>query len=151
MISAPPEKIWPLVTDINFSAKFSTEFTGAEWLDGITAPAVGARFLGRNTHPANGSWETTSTVTSCTPNVCFGWSVGDVDDPSATWRYDLETVADGTRVTQTAQIGPGRSGLSYALDAMPDKESKIVARRLSEHRANMTASLEGLKALVEQA
>jgi hypothetical protein len=32
---------------------------------------------------------------------------------------------------------------------MPDKESKILHRRLREHRANMTATLGGIKALAE--
>jgi hypothetical protein len=32
---------------------------------------------------------------------------------------------------------------------MPEKEERIVARRLEEWRANMTANLEGIKALVE--
>jgi hypothetical protein len=38
-----------------------------------------------------------------------------------------------------------------AIDAMPDKESRILHRRLGEHRRNMEANLRGVKALVEQA
>jgi hypothetical protein len=33
---------------------------------------------------------------------------------------------------------------------MPDKEERIVARRLSEHRANMERTLAGIKELAEQ-
>ena len=47
------------------------------------------------------------------------------------------------------RIGPGRSGLNPALDAMPDKESKIIANRLREHRANMQRTLNGIKELAE--
>lgn len=47
------------------------------------------------------------------------------------------------------RMGPSRSGLSPAIDAMPDKESKIIRRRLNEHHTNMTANLEGIKALAE--
>ena len=36
-----------------------------------------------------------------------------------------------------------------AIDAMPDKESKILHRRLEEHRANMQANLEGIKSFAE--
>jgi hypothetical protein len=32
---------------------------------------------------------------------------------------------------------------------MPDKEERIVGRRLDEWRTNMTANLEGIKALAE--
>ena len=34
-------------------------------------------------------------------------------------------------------------------DAMPDKEERIIARRLAEHEANMRATLEGIKAYAE--
>jgi hypothetical protein len=47
-------------------------------------------------------------------------------------------------------MGPGRSGLNIAIDAMPDKEERIIERRLSEHRANMTATLAGIKAIAEE-
>jgi hypothetical protein len=32
---------------------------------------------------------------------------------------------------------------------MPDKEHRILRRRLAEHHANMTATLAGIKALAE--
>jgi hypothetical protein len=47
------------------------------------------------------------------------------------------------------RMGPGRSGINPAIDAMPDKESKILHRRLGEHRSNMAATLAGIKELAE--
>jgi hypothetical protein len=47
------------------------------------------------------------------------------------------------------QMGPAPSGLTPAIEAMPDKEERIVARRLEEHRANMGATLAGIKELAE--
>jgi len=47
------------------------------------------------------------------------------------------------------QVGPGRSGLSYAIDRMPDKEQKIVFVRLREFEANMGATLAEIKRLAE--
>lgn len=55
----------------------------------------------------------------------------------------------GTRLRQWVQMGPGRSGLSLAIDRMPDKEQKIVFVRLREFETNMTAALEGIKELAE--
>ena len=55
----------------------------------------------------------------------------------------------GTRLTQWMQMGPARSGINLAIDAMPDKESKILQRRLGEHRANMEANLRGIKETLE--
>jgi len=42
------------------------------------------------------------------------------------------------------QMGPARSGINVAIDAMPDKEARILSRRLSELRANMEATLHGI-------
>jgi hypothetical protein len=47
------------------------------------------------------------------------------------------------------QLGPGRSGLSLAIDQMPDKEQKIVFVRLREFERNMTATLAHIKKLAE--
>ena len=75
--------------------------------------------------------------------------VGAVLAEAASWRFTLEPIEGGTRLTQWMRMGPGRSGINPAIDAMPDKESKILHRRLGEHRANMEATLAVIKALAE--
>jgi len=148
-VDAPPEAVWALVTDINLPARFSSEFQGAEWLDGVTEATVGALFAGHNQHPAIGEWTTTSEIVACEPCREFAWSVGGAAEPAATWRFELEPDGDGTRLRQRMRMGPARSGLNVAIDAMPDKEERIVARRQAEHTANMQATVEGIKALAE--
>jgi uncharacterized protein YndB with AHSA1/START domain len=147
VVDAPIERVWALITDINLPAHFSTEFEGAEWLD--DGPALGARFRGRNRHPASGAWETTSVVTRCDEPTTFEWAVGDADHPSAKWRFELAPEGDAVRLTQWCQIGPAPSGLTPAILAMPDKEERIVARRMEEFRTNMRATVEGIKQLAE--
>jgi Polyketide cyclase / dehydrase and lipid transport len=151
LIAAPAAVVWALVCDIQLPARFSSEFDGGEWLDGASSPAPGARFTGRNHHPAIGNWETTSTICEFQPEQVLGWAVGDPDQPSALWRFTLAAGADGTgtRLTQWMQIGPGPSGISAAIEAMPDKESRILQRRLGEHSANMAATLAGIKEVAE--
>ncbi len=148
-IAASPDAVWPLITDIGLPARFSGELQGAEWLDADLAPGVGARFVGRNQHAYVGEWETTSTVVTNDPGRVFSWAVADPDAPSATWRFELEPAGDGSRLTQWVRLGPGPSGLSAAIEAMPDREDDIVERRLAEHRENMSATVEGIKALAE--
>jgi hypothetical protein len=46
-------------------------------------------------------------------------------------------------------MGPGPSGLTPAIEKMPDKEERIIARRLEEWQANMAATLSGIKGLAE--
>jgi hypothetical protein len=69
--------------------------------------------------------------------------------PSAHWRFTLEPDGVGTRLVQWMRMGPGRRGINPAIDAAPDKESRIL-RRLHEHRANMDRTLQGIKALAER-
>ncbi len=149
VIGAPPPAVWPLVSDVQLPARFSSEFRGAEWLDGATGPALGARFKGRNYHPARGEWETTSTICEYQPERKLGWSVGSPQFPAARWRFVLEPEARGTRLIQWVQIGPGPSGISFVIESMPDKESRILRRRLAEHQANMQATIAGIKAIAE--
>lgn len=149
LIAAPAAIVWALVCDIQVPARFSSEFDGGEWLDDARAPALGARFIGRNHHPAVGNWETTSTICEFQPERVLGWAVGDPDEPSALWRFSLLPDGDGTRLIQWMQIGPGPSGISAAIEAMPDKESRILHRRLAEHSTNMTATLAGIKQVAE--
>jgi hypothetical protein len=47
------------------------------------------------------------------------------------------------------QMGPARSGLSFAIDRMPDKEQKIVFVRMREFEQNMGFTLQRIKALAE--
>jgi hypothetical protein len=148
-VDAPPAAVWPHVSDIAVPARFSGELCEVEWLDGVTEPALGARFVGRNQHPAVGTWETTSTVVAWDPPRLLAWDVGDPAQPSASWRFELEADGDGTRLRQWARLGPGPSGLTPAIAAMPDKEERIVARRLDEHRSNMEATVAGICALAE--
>jgi hypothetical protein len=149
LIAAPAAVVWALVCDIQLPARFSSEFNGGEWLDGASSPAPGAQFSGRNHHPAIGDWETTSTICEFQPEQVLGWAVGDPDQPSALWRFTLTADGTGTRLTQWMQIGPGPSGISVAIEAMPDKESRILQRRLGEHSANMAATLAGIKEVAE--
>jgi len=60
-IEAPPERVWDLVSEIGLMAELSPELQEVTWLDGVTGPAAGHRFTGRNAHPAMGEWETVST------------------------------------------------------------------------------------------
>ena len=150
-IDAPPERVWAVVADIESMPSMSAELQSVEWLDGATEPAVGARFVGHSMHKALGEWSTTSHVVECDAPRVLAWAVEDPDRPAATWRFTLEPADGGTRLTQWTRMGPGRSGLSVAIERMPDKEEKIVFVRLREFEAGMTATLAEIKERAESA
>ena len=150
-IEAPPERVWPLVSDIFLMPGLSGELQEVAWLDGVTGPALGCRFAGRNANEYRGTWETVSTVIECDEPRRFAWAVGDPGHPMATWRFTLRPEGAGTVLEQWARMGPARSGLSLAIDAMPDKEQKIVFVRLREFETGFTGNLAAIKELAEAA
>ena len=149
-IDAPPERVWELVTDIVLMGEWSPEYDGGDWLDGATGAVAGARFRGRNSRDGR-EWESVSTVIEAEPNRSFAWAVGEPDNASATWRFDLTPVRNGTRVRQHVQLGPGPSGLTRRIAEVPDREAEVVAARVKEHHGNMQATLAALKSAAEQA
>lgn len=154
-VRADPATLWPLITDIELPARFSDEFQGARWVPPATGPALGAVFEGTNRHPLIGEWTVPCVVSVHEPERAFGWDPGGPDGRFATWRFSLEPHADArpadprTTLTFTGQMGFGPSGVTMAIEARPDREEKIVAARLKEWRANMQATVEGIKELAE--
>lgn len=160
-VAATTPLVWEIATDIEAPARWSRELRRTQWLDGAAAPALGARFAGYNQHPVIGNWRTVSEIIELEPERAFAWCVLDADghfgkatqnpaEPMATWRFTLTPEAGGTLLRQTVRIGPGRSGLSAAIDRMRDKEDHLVAHRLGELREGMRAALNGIKAVAEQ-
>jgi hypothetical protein len=144
-----PAAIWDLVTDIHLPARFSGELQSVEWLGDATGVAVGNQFQGHNENPALGAWSTVCTVVEVEPGTRWTWTVNDGEHLMATWGFEVDPGRGAVTVRQWARMGPDPSGLSIAIEAMPDKEGRIVSRRLDEWRANMAANLAGIKALVE--
>jgi uncharacterized protein YndB with AHSA1/START domain len=150
-IEAPPDRVWSLVSDIFLMARLSAELQEVQWLGGVTGPAAGHRFVGRNANAALGHWQTVSTIVEFDEPRRFAWAVGDPGHPACVWRFTLRPEGAGTVLEQWARIGPGRSGLNLAIDAMPDKEQKIVFVRLREFETGFTHNLAAIKELAETA
>ena len=150
-IDAPVADVWSLVTDIGFGARFSDEFLGADWAEDAPGPGLGARFVGTNHHPAIGEWEVPCFVDRFVEQAEFGWATSDPEHPGARWCFELAPVAGAVRLRYTLKLGPGPSGITAAIERMPDKEPRILHRRLEEHRANMQRVVSGMKAAAEAA
>lgn len=152
-VDAPVSTVWDIVSDITLPTRFSTELMAVDWIDGAAAAELGARFVGHSAHDAIGEWETACEITGFEDQRLFEWTVlGTSGEPSSIWRFTISGLDDGSvELTQWFQMGPGRGGLNFAIDRMPEKEDRIVARRLSEHRTNMERNLAGIKELAEAA
>ena len=101
-MAAPEDKIWNLVADVRNTGRFSPEVMEAEWLDGATGPALGARFRGHVKRNEIGPvYWTTCRVTACEPGREFGFAVLVGDRAVNNWHYRFVPSGDGTDVTES--------------------------------------------------
>lgn len=140
---------WRYVTDITVPARRSAELRSVEWLDGATGVQLGARFRGRNRNDAIGEWETVCEVVEVEDQRRWVWDVLGGDAPIASWGFEVEPASDGVLIRQWARMGPGPSGLTFVIASQPEKEARIVAGRLADWQANMTANLEWIRSQAE--
>ena len=104
-MAAPAQRVWELVSDVTKIGRYSPETFEAEWLDGATGPAVGARFRGHVKRNQKGpTYWTTCTVIASDPGREFAFGVGPRDRPLNVWRYRLEPKGDGTDVTESFEL-----------------------------------------------
>ncbi len=143
-IDAPPDKVWALVSDITKMGEYSPEVIEAEWIDGATGPAVGARYRGHVKR--NEKWPflywTTCKVTECVPGRVFEFAVIMRDRPVNTWRYEFNVTDNGgTDVTESFDLG----------DNLFTKIWRPLGGFLRErrNRRDMLRTLERVKAVAE--
>lgn len=143
-VSAPPDVVWKLISDVRRMGEFSPETTSCHWLNGATAAAVGAEFSGSNRNGLH-RWSTKCTVTAADPGRSFGFRVGYLGMKIADWSFDIRPTGDGCEVTESwtdrrtkwmASVGSVGTG---------------VKDRTSHNRESMQATLHNLKVAAEKA
>jgi hypothetical protein len=104
-MAAPADTIWDLLSDVTKIGRYSPETFEAEWLEGATGPAVGAKFRGHVKRNGKGPiyWTTCSVIAS-EPGREFAFGVGSPEKPLNIWRYRLEPAGDGTDVTESFEL-----------------------------------------------
>ena len=107
-MAAPPERVWDLVSDVTRIGSYSPETFEAEWIEGATGPAVGARFRGHVKRNGIGPiYWTTCTVSECEPGKTFAFGVGAAGKrPLNVWRYDIAPADGGSDVTESFTLSP---------------------------------------------
>jgi hypothetical protein len=141
-MAAPAEQIWSLVADVRNTGRFSPETFEAEWLDGATGPALGAKFRGHVKRNEIGPiYWTTCRVTACEPGREFGFEVLIGDRPVNNWHYLFTPVDGGTDVTESFRLN----------DSLPMRLFSVFGGQLRRRRniRDMRKTLERIKAVVE--
>ena len=142
-MAAPAEQVWELVADIRNTGKFSPETFEAEWLDGVTGPALGAKFRGHVKRNEIGPvYWTTCRVTACEPGREFGFEVLIGDRAVNNWHYRFEPAADGgTEVTESFRMNEGLMTTLFGIFGGQLRKRRNVR--------DMRKTLERIKAVVE--
>jgi hypothetical protein len=142
-MAAPADKIWAFVSDVTTTSQYAEETFEAEWLDGATGPAVGARFRGhvlRNGRPP--AYWTICKVTHSQPGKEFGFVVTALGGQKVNnWHYEFAPSGDVTDVTES--FFPEQK---LALKAFWAVAGKL---RGKTNRRNTQKTLERIKAIVE--
>lgn len=140
-VEAPVDRVWGLVSDITRMGEWSPEVYEAEWADGATGPAVGARFKARNRRFGFLKYGNTSLVVVAEPGQEFAFVQGRADKFRMKWTYRLESSGSGTDLTESWESGmPGVATMA----ALPPKRRRNLA-------VGMQHTLDRIKAAAESA
>ncbi len=103
-VAATPARVWSVLSDPTRVGEWSHECRAVSWLDPHSEATVGARFRGDN-QVGGFRWSRTCTITELVPERLLVYRTsGGVPSDSTEWRFTLEPVGDGTRVTQSFRI-----------------------------------------------
>jgi uncharacterized protein YndB with AHSA1/START domain len=142
-ISAAPEQVYDLITDVEQMGRWSPECVGGAWLGGATRPAVGAQFKGRNKR-GRVRWSTTNTVIAAERGREFAF---ETKQSGMRWRYRFEPDgATGTLVTESREPWRARPAVARFFTQLLLGGEDAHAEEL---RQGMRATLERVKDAAE--
>jgi carbon monoxide dehydrogenase subunit G len=145
-ITATPEAVYALVSDITRMGDWSPECIRCSWSKGATGPEVGARFKATNKGRRGPAWFDTPTVTVADPGHEFAFNRNGPGIGSYTWHYRMEPTATGTRVTESFDAA---RPLGSVMTWITEKWTGSADRDADLHRG-MTETLARLKAEAER-
>lgn len=103
-IEASPEALYEIVSDVTRTPELTPEIVSCRWLDGVTAPAVGARFKAVNTTPRGRHWSNKPVVLRAEPGREFAFARTEPFAGTVEWRYSFVPERGGTRVVESYQV-----------------------------------------------
>lgn len=103
-VPATPQQVWAVLADVTRTGEWSHECHTVHWLDEATTATVGARFVGAN-KVGRMRWTRPCTITAVDEGRELGYETqGALAKDSTEWRFGLEAVPGGTRITQSFRI-----------------------------------------------
>ena len=145
-VDAAPDVLYDLVTDVSRMGEWSPECVGARWRQGSTSAAAGARFRGSN-RSRFVRWVNTCKVVEAERGRCFSFVAPDaLGRPMTKWTYRFSPAGSGTELTESFELLRDFPGYVKFFDRV----MLGIADRKANLEANITTSLERIKALAER-
>ncbi|MDQ3709276.1 MAG: SRPBCC family protein [Actinomycetota bacterium] len=114
-IDADAQTLYSMVSDVTRTPEWSPEVVACRWIDGATAPAVGARFRARNKLRWF-TWSNSPVVVTADPGREFAFSRSERGGGDMLWRYRFEPAQTGTTVIESYEVTrPVPTALSWML------------------------------------
>lgn len=135
-IAASPDAVYGLLTDLDRVGELSPECFKAQWQDGATSAAVGAKFVGHN-KAGNNEWQASCEVVAATPGKEWAFKVPADDGRDTVWRYEIAATDSGCTVTE-----------SFDAPILADERFQ----KMNRHEmllGNISGTLRNLKAVAE--
>ena len=136
-IDAPPEVVYDLVSDVTRMGEWSPECVRAEWVDGATGPAVGAKFKGHNKLGRFVKWSTTPEVTVADRGKEFAFRTKET-----IWRYRFAPAAGGSGTDVTESFDVVAYGKAMQLIAPEKKRRPQMVEGMHETLRRLKAAAE---------
>lgn len=160
-VSASPEKVYAVVSDLPRQAEWSPECRGGEWISGEPS-AVGAIFRGENLRSEDvvswaplirGTWYTEARIVAAEPGRTFQWVMltHTQEDQESLWGFDIEADGDGSILTHHFRMGKATAGIHKIVKDMDEQErAQFITDWTAKLAQDLDETLDRIKVVIEK-
>ncbi|MBB5154282.1 SRPBCC family protein [Saccharopolyspora phatthalungensis] len=150
-VSATPDEVYRIASDITRMGEWSPECTGGEWATGEPG-TVGATVKGRNRF-RDDTWTTECEVTAAEPGRRFAWAVPthSPTPDNSVWSFEFEPDGAGCTLTQRFRMRQPPTPLLSIRDRLPaERAATFLDFRRSRLQQAMQQTVEAIKDAAER-
>ncbi|MGK5628793.1 SRPBCC family protein [Streptomyces sp. URMC 123] len=159
-VSATPEEVYSVVSDLPRQGEWSPECQGGTWISGEPA-TVGAVFRGENLRSESvvawaplirGVWHTEARVVAAEPGRTFRWMMLShaQEDQESVWGFDMEPAPEGCVLVHHFRMGKATAGIQKIVkDLNEDDRKRFIEDWTEKLVRDLDATLKRIKDVIE--
>ncbi|MFG2329120.1 SRPBCC family protein [Streptomyces sp. NPDC048604] len=159
-ISARPEEVYAVVSDLPRSSEWSPECMGGEWIG--EPSTVGAVFRGENLRSEDvvawaplvrGTWYTEARITAAEPGRTFRWAMltHTRENQDSVWGFDIEADGDGAILTHHFRMSRATEGIhKIVADLDEAARERFVVDWTAKLERDLDETLARIKVVIEK-